>query len=760
MRKKLLLLALVAISLSSKAQNYAGYSSGNYTGVNSVFFNPGNVVDSRYKWSVNLFSINTTVSNNYATLKTSGLFKSFSNDSSSNYLTRSNFGNANFLIDVDAFGPSVLFNLNSKNSFALTTRGRAMVNIDKIPGNLLNTLENNGNNVLFPSSFNADNFRVTAHAWTEIGLTYGRVLIDKKNFLKGGITLKYLGGAGAAYYTLNVNADLNKDAGDNIYIQNGVGQMSYGATGISDPNNLQLQFNGSGVGADIGFVYEYRPSMITAKDENKYKFKVEAALHDLGSIQYNHGSSDADYALNTNLNPPFDTLRLDRFDKISSFADIDTALNNASPMITKTANKNGKYSMSLPTSLSGSVDYHVVSGLYINLGGMISLNEHSSNVFKTHTADYIILTPRFEGKHFGVSVPISNSSISGFNAGLSLRAGPIFIGSSSVVTDLVRGNTEQIDFHFGIVINSLQKKKRERRIKETPAPAPIVSTPNFTPPIIKPDTVVIVKNIDTDGDGIVDSLDKCPTIKGFARYNGCPIPDTDSDGVNDEIDKCPTIPGLAKYNGCPTLDSDGDGVNDDVDKCPTVPGVPKYLGCPIPDSDSDGVNDEVDQCPTIKGLAKYNGCPIPDSDSDGVNDELDKCPTLKGPASNNGCPVLKKSIIQKINIAAKGLMFQTGKAVILKLSFPKLNTVVQILKANPSLNLDIAGYTDNSGDSVKNQKLSTDRANATKAYFVKKGIAESRITTEGYGDLKPIAPNTTPQGRAKNRRVEFTLRNY
>jgi len=145
-----------------------------------------------------------------------------------------------------------------------------------------------------------------------------------------------------------------------------------------------------------------------------------------------------------------------------------------------------------------------------------------------------------------------------------------------------------------------------------------------------------------------------------------------------------------------------------------------------------------------------------------VNDEMDKCPTLAGPASNGGCPVLKvqKSIIQKVNIAAKGLQFQTGKAIILKPSYVKLNTVIQILKTNPSLNIDIAGYTDNSGDSVKNEKLSADRANATKAYFVKKGIAESRISAEGYGIQSPIASNKTPQGRAKNRRVEFTLKNY
>jgi outer membrane protein OmpA-like peptidoglycan-associated protein len=727
--RKILCIALIAISMNSNAQNYAGYSTSNFIGVNSVFFNPGNVVDSRYKWSVNLVSANVLVSNDYATLKTSGLFKTIGGDTSSYNINRTNFGNTNFLLDADVFGPSVMFNVNAKNSFAITTRGRAMANVDKMPGDLLNTLENSGDNITFPTTLNTNGFKISANVWTEIGVTYGRVLIDKTSFLKGGITLKYLGGVGAGYFGLSANGKLNQDADGNNYIQNTTGQLNYGLGG-EDVNNLNLNFNGSGIGGDIGFVYEYRPTYISAKDENKYEFKVEATLHDVGSIKYNHGSNDAAYSLNTNLNPPFDSLRLDRFSNISSFADIDTALNNAGVQIKKTSQAGGKFNMSLPTSLSGSVDYHVVSGLYVNLGGSVSLNQNSSNLYKTHTANYIMLTPRYEGKHFGVSVPISNSSISGFNAGVSFRAGPIFIGSGSILSTLLRGNTQQADVHFGIIINGLQKKPKVKKDKQEPV-NPVTIAPVAAPAPV--DTLSVKKALDTDGDGIVDSLDKCPTVAGLAKYNGCPIPDSDSDGVNDEVDKCPTIPGLAKYNGCP-----------------------------IPDSDSDGVNDEVDKCPTIKGFARYNGCPIPDSDSDGVNDEVDKCPTIAGPASNGGCPVLKvqKSIIQKVNIAAKGLQFQTGKAVILKPSFVKLNTVIQILKANPSLNIDIAGYTDNSGDSVKNEKLSTDRANATKAYFVKKGIAENRISAEGYGIQSPIASNKTPQGRAKNRRVEFTLKNY
>jgi OOP family OmpA-OmpF porin len=96
---------------------------------------------------------------------------------------------------------------------------------------------------------------------------------------------------------------------------------------------------------------------------------------------------------------------------------------------------------------------------------------------------------------------------------------------------------------------------------------------------------------DTDGDGIVDSADACPTVVGLAKYNGCPIPDTDKDGINDELDKCPQVAGVAKYDGCPIPDTDKDGVNDEEDRCVNVAGVLRYQGCPVPDTDNDGVND-------------------------------------------------------------------------------------------------------------------------------------------------------------------------
>ncbi len=230
-------------------------------------------------------------------------------------------------------------------------------------------------------------------------------------------------------------------------------------------------------------------------------------------------------------------------------------------------------------------------------------------------------------------------------------------------------------------------------------------------------------------------------------------------GVATPIGKKKPMPLIIKEEPKPS-DTDGDGILDKDDSCIATFGFARYNGCPIPDSDGDGLNDETDKCPKVAGTVKYNGCPVPDTDGDGLDDEHDHCITIAGPISNNGCPLPQKpkeEIQQQINFAARNIYFETGKSVLKEISNTALNEVVQVMNENPSFKLSISGYTDNVGNAASNLILSQHRANAVMNYLISKGIKRERLSAEGYGQTKPVANNTTADGRAQNRRVEIKV---
>ena len=103
------------------------------------------------------------------------------------------------------------------------------------------------------------------------------------------------------------------------------------------------------------------------------------------------------------------------------------------------------------------------------------------------------------------------------------------------------------------------------------------------------------------------------------------------------------------------------------------------------------------------------------------------------------------------------LNFETDSSQITTESQGTVASLSQILKAYPNAHVQLSGHTDNTGAPDANQRLSLDRANAIKGMLVSSGIAADRITTNGYGQDRPVAPNDTEEGRARNRRTELTV---
>jgi len=178
---------------------------------------------------------------------------------------------------------------------------------------------------------------------------------------------------------------------------------------------------------------------------------------------------------------------------------------------------------------------------------------------------------------------------------------------------------------------------------------------------------------------------------------------------------------------------------------------------PERDRDGDGVPDVDDHCPDDPGPAVYDGCP--DRDGDEIPDVEDKCPTEPGPAANDGCPTGNLVQVAKGSISVLGnITFDTNKDTLKPVSFPVLDAVVVLLKEHPELKrVRVEGHTDSQGSLALNMDLSQRRALTVLHYLVSKGIDPARLESEGYGPTRPEAPNTTVLGRAKNRRVDFTI---
>ncbi len=223
--------------------------------------------------------------------------------------------------------------------------------------------------------------------------------------------------------------------------------------------------------------------------------------------------------------------------------------------------------------------------------------------------------------------------------------------------------------------------------------------------------VQVVK--DTDGDGVVDDLDKCPGTPSGVQVDkdGCPL-DSDGDGVYDYLDKCPGTPAGVKVDrdGCP-LDSDGDGVPDYLDKCPGTPAGVK-----------------VDQ----------DGCP----------------PPLVQKIVPQAASAMETAIVEKGRVTLN-VEFDTNKSVVKKKYHNEIGSLADVMKKYPDLKIALEGHTDNVGTAKYNEQLSQRRVDSVKKYLVEKfGIEASRLSAKGYGLTRPIASNATKEGRQKNRRVE------
>lgn len=270
--------------------------------------------------------------------------------------------------------------------------------------------------------------------------------------------------------------------------------------------------------------------------------------------------------------------------------------------------------------------------------------------------------------------------------------------------------------------------------------------------------------VDTDGDGVSDGDE-------LLEYHTDPLKvDTDGDGLSDgdEILKYKTNPlkvdtdgdslsdgdEVLKYKTDPLkVDTDGDGLTDNDE-------VVKYKTDPLKkDTDGDGLKDdeEISLFKTDPNKADTDG----DGFDDGIEmlnktnplDPKDPPKEVHKPIEAPKAEALEAEIGKAIVL--EGVVFKTGSAKITSSSDSIMARALKTFLQSPTIEVEIRGYTDNTGDAKKNVKLSQGRADAVKSWLVKRGVPTARIKAKGYGSADPVATNATQEGRAQNRRIEF-----
>jgi outer membrane protein OmpA-like peptidoglycan-associated protein len=262
---------------------------------------------------------------------------------------------------------------------------------------------------------------------------------------------------------------------------------------------------------------------------------------------------------------------------------------------------------------------------------------------------------------------------------------------------------------------------------------------------------------DNDTDGVANGVDRCPNTAVGATVDatGCPR-DTDNDNIADGVDKCPDTPEgvLVDANGCPK-DSDGDSIADGLDRCSDTPkgATVDALGCPG-DEDSDGVLDGLDRCPRtpIGASVNANGCVAGQSQNRAPAPAAAPAPT---PAPPRPSPARTLDMPGGGAVVLEGVTFESGSARLQSGSYVELDSIAKVLLSSPNMRVEISGHTDNAGTPADNMRISGLRAEAVRNYLVAKGVPFQQMVARGYGASMPRTPDTTPRGRAINRRVEI-----
>ena len=331
-----------------------------------------------------------------------------------------------------------MMNITPEHSIGIFTRVRSVTNLTGINGQLIDEVNKDvdaSNSFLFTGG----NPNGVTNSWAEIGASYGTILVDEDvHFMKAGLTIKYLM-AGVNNYINGNNLSVAYEK-DNVipsqseYLSTGTLKTaaSYDYNAGKDP---KFDMSSAGVGIDLGFTYEYRTNCHTCIG-NRYKLKAAASITDIGKLNYKNVIENT-YNLAGRVTQ----------DDIDNASDIFQFFNDH---YTKVSSQKG-VKANLPTALHANFDWNIDNKFYLNLSGDFGLVD-AKKINGTAIANSVTFTPRYETRQFSFYIPLTYMEYSGTQIGTGFRAGPLFIGSGSLISNLFSNNSKASNVYVGLKI--------------------------------------------------------------------------------------------------------------------------------------------------------------------------------------------------------------------------------------------------------------------------------------------------------------------
>lgn len=249
--------------------------------------------------------------------------------------------------------------------------------------------------------------------------------------LSAGATVKYLGGAGGVFIS-SEQLGANYSASDELITT--AGNLDFGLSSGFNSDDINFSEISSGFGLDLGLVYEIRDQSYT--ETNSYKLRMGLSVMDIGGISY----ADSERYL-------YD---LDGTLPISEFEEkpIEEVLEDNFPA----TESRESLLFGIPTSVQLFADYAINKSFFVSASGSIGIKDHG-DLPVSRIVNHFQVTPRWESGWITVSSPIGTRQYSkGINWGLGLRLGPVFLGSGSVITNLISSSSQSADFYLGVKI--------------------------------------------------------------------------------------------------------------------------------------------------------------------------------------------------------------------------------------------------------------------------------------------------------------------